>query len=135
MTFTLGLGSMLVWKTHSRAWISLVLAICTAGLVISFAALGLVEVYSKRSSIGCVYPMFALTWHIAALLPATIETALSDSQPLLGEVGRARSQQDATLQQVSHHPDQTSLAMLTTRRLVYSRRWSQFPLFSRKRQS
>ncbi|KAL4937384.1 hypothetical protein BDV06DRAFT_74366 [Aspergillus oleicola] len=41
-------------------------------LVVSYAALALIEVYSKRSALGCVYPIFCLTWCIIGLIPGGI---------------------------------------------------------------
>ncbi len=42
-----------------------------------FAALALVKIHSKRSSLGCTYSMFVLTWHIIAIIPAASEVFLS----------------------------------------------------------
>ena len=54
-------------------------ALSTLGLMTAFAALAVVEIFSKRSSIGCVYPVFAVTWHFVALAPATCESLLSNT--------------------------------------------------------
>ncbi|PGH08999.1 hypothetical protein AJ79_05794 [Helicocarpus griseus UAMH5409] len=54
-----------VWTTM-RVSLSLVM------LLLSYGALAAVEIYSKRSSLGCVYPVFAVTWCIAGVFPAVI---------------------------------------------------------------
>ncbi|KAL4791417.1 hypothetical protein BDV19DRAFT_370590 [Aspergillus venezuelensis] len=41
-------------------------------LLVSYAALALIEVYSKRSALGCVYPIFCLTWCILGFIPGGI---------------------------------------------------------------
>ncbi|KAI9760571.1 MAG: hypothetical protein M1840_002386 [Geoglossum simile] len=47
---------------------------CAAGLLISYAGLAITEIYSKRSALGCVYPVFILSWWIFALVPAAVES-------------------------------------------------------------
>ena len=54
----------------------LLVAVSTLGLAIAYAALAVMELYSKRSSLGCVYPIFILTWHLLALVPASLEIVL-----------------------------------------------------------
>ncbi|OAX80291.1 hypothetical protein ACJ72_05378 [Emergomyces africanus] len=41
-------------------------------LLISYGLLALVEIFSKRSSLGCIYPVFAVSWCFAGVLPAMI---------------------------------------------------------------
>ncbi|KAJ5837194.1 hypothetical protein N7447_003220 [Penicillium robsamsonii] len=41
-------------------------------LLASYAGLALVEIYSKRSALGCVYPVIALTWCLVGVIPAAI---------------------------------------------------------------
>lgn len=55
----------------------LLVATTALGLVLAYAAFAVVEVYSKRSALGCVYPVFILTWHLLAIVPAAIDTAFS----------------------------------------------------------
>lgn len=52
-------------------------AISALGLTLSYAALAVVEIYSKRSCLGCPYPVFIVTWHLLAIIPALIDTAFS----------------------------------------------------------
>ena len=61
---------------------------CTRG------ALAVMEVYSKRSSLGCPYPIFILTWHLLAIIPAGIETAFRQT-PKEEFVPEAQSQPTA----------------------------------------
>ncbi|KAL4810484.1 hypothetical protein BDV18DRAFT_156844 [Aspergillus unguis] len=57
-------------RSATRARI--LVAFSTLVLLVSYAALALVEIYSKRSALGCVYPVIALTWCIVALIPGAI---------------------------------------------------------------
>jgi hypothetical protein len=43
------------------------------GLLSTYAALAIIELFSKRSALGCPYPAFIVSWFIVALLPASIE--------------------------------------------------------------
>ena len=54
----------------------LFVGISVLGLVLTYAALAVIETYSKRSSLGCIYPIFVLTWHLVAIIPAGLETVL-----------------------------------------------------------
>ena len=55
----------------------LVVSTCALGLILTYAALAVLEVYSKRSSLGCVYPIFIVTWHLLAIIPAIVDTIFS----------------------------------------------------------
>ncbi|KAG8528948.1 uncharacterized protein KY384_006637 [Bacidia gigantensis] len=57
--------------------IRLSLSMCTSGLVVTYAALAVIEVYSKRSVLACERPVFIVTWHLGAIVPAAIDTACS----------------------------------------------------------
>lgn len=46
-------------------------------LLLAGGGLAVVETYSKRASLGCVYPIFILTWFILALLPAGVHAICS----------------------------------------------------------
>lgn len=62
----------------SRGWVIGGVVACSLGLLVSYGCLAVVEIFSKRSALGCVYPIFALTWYsLASLLPATAHTILS----------------------------------------------------------
>lgn len=41
-------------------------------LLAAYAGLALVEIYSKRTALGCVYPIIALTWCLVGVIPAAI---------------------------------------------------------------
>ncbi|KAL6705306.1 hypothetical protein ACN47E_007116 [Coniothyrium glycines] len=49
-------------------------AVCFVALFLSYAALAVAEIYSKRNALGCVFPVWIAVWHIVALLPAAIHT-------------------------------------------------------------
>lgn len=61
-------------RLSSKAFM-LLIVISAFGLLLAYAALAIIEVFSKRSSLGCPYPIFILTWHLFAIIPAGIETA------------------------------------------------------------
>ncbi|ODH44334.1 hypothetical protein ACO22_00867 [Paracoccidioides brasiliensis] len=58
----------------TRWRISTILRVGTSFLILllSYGMLAVVEIYSKRSSLGCVYPVFTLTWCIVGIFPAII---------------------------------------------------------------
>ncbi|OCL10560.1 hypothetical protein AOQ84DRAFT_387427 [Glonium stellatum] len=55
-------------------------AILLSGLILAtlaaYGILAVIEVYSKRSALGCVYPIFITSWFIIAIIPAAIETTM-----------------------------------------------------------
>lgn len=61
-------------RLSSKAFMLLV-AISVFGLLLAYGVLAIIEVFSKRSSLGCPYPISILTWHLFAIIPAGIETA------------------------------------------------------------
>ncbi|EEP82135.1 predicted protein [Uncinocarpus reesii 1704] len=59
---------------RSKSAMRILLATSFAMVVVTYGALALVELYSKGSALGCTYPIFALTWCIVGVLPATVHT-------------------------------------------------------------
>ncbi|KAL2825651.1 hypothetical protein BDW59DRAFT_146127 [Aspergillus cavernicola] len=57
-------------RSRSRMMVLVAVNLCV--LLGSYAALVLVEIYSKRSALGCVYPVIALTWCLIAVIPGAI---------------------------------------------------------------
>jgi len=55
---------------------TLILLFLVAFLVVSYGFLALMEVYSKRSSLGCPVPAFVVLWFVVGLAPATVEVAI-----------------------------------------------------------
>ncbi|KAI9706141.1 MAG: hypothetical protein M1812_008250 [Candelaria pacifica] len=53
---------------------AMTLALLMAGLSCSYGALVVMEFFSKRSSLGCPYPLFVCTWFIIGVIPAAIQT-------------------------------------------------------------
>ncbi|CAG8955262.1 hypothetical protein HYFRA_00011244 [Hymenoscyphus fraxineus] len=49
-------------------------------LVGMYAILIIIEVYSKRSSLGCPVPIFIVAWFIVGLIPSAVEVAASRSR-------------------------------------------------------
>jgi hypothetical protein len=54
-------------------------------MVGAFAGLAWMEIYSKRSVLGCSYPVFIATWFAAGLIPASIHS-------LFGRITRRRTE-------------------------------------------
>ncbi|EKG18729.1 hypothetical protein MPH_04018 [Macrophomina phaseolina MS6] len=64
------------WELRRRTVVALVA--CTAvWLLVCYAALAVVEVYSKRAALGCPFPVFALVWYVAGFVPGAIHAGLS----------------------------------------------------------
>jgi hypothetical protein len=53
------------------------LVLTVAMLLTSYGILAVAETYSKRSCLGCVYPVFIFSWFIFAIVPAACETIVS----------------------------------------------------------
>ncbi|GME50077.1 hypothetical protein BJ508DRAFT_318666 [Neofusicoccum parvum] len=64
------------WGKRRRTVVALA-ALCAVALLGAYAALALVEIYSKRAALGCPYPIWALTWYFCGLAPAAAHTAMS----------------------------------------------------------
>ena len=59
---------------HGRWLTAFWIIISSLLLVGAYAGLTVMEIYSKRSALGCLVPLFVALWYIAALVPATIHT-------------------------------------------------------------
>jgi hypothetical protein len=57
-------------RSALRFWIF----VCTAAVLGCYASLVVMEVYSKRSALGCPFPLFIAAWHVIALIPAAIHS-------------------------------------------------------------
>jgi uncharacterized membrane protein HdeD (DUF308 family) len=59
-------------------WVSaLILVLLVGFLLLAYGMLAVMEVFSKRSSLGCPVPAFVMLWFIIALVPAAVEVAFS----------------------------------------------------------
>lgn len=66
-------GSVRSLRNSSQVWIRRTNSVLlTLAVLVGYAALVVMELYSKRSSLGCPYPLFICTWFIIALIPASI---------------------------------------------------------------
>lgn len=64
-------------RTFSR-WVSrLILVLLVGFLLLAYGMLAVMEVFSKRSSLGCPVPAFVVLWFVIALAPAAVEVAFS----------------------------------------------------------
>ncbi|KAF2441306.1 hypothetical protein P171DRAFT_434971 [Karstenula rhodostoma CBS 690.94] len=59
------------WAMNRGSIIMVILA-CWVGVCASYAGMTTMEIYSKRSALGCTYPATVGSWYVAGLLPATI---------------------------------------------------------------
>ncbi|PGH34082.1 hypothetical protein GX50_03138 [[Emmonsia] crescens] len=57
---------------RSSIWTTVRVGMSFVALLMSYGLLALVEIFSKRSSLGCVFPVFALSWCFIGVLPAII---------------------------------------------------------------
>jgi hypothetical protein len=64
-------------KTFNRLRSGAILFSLLMFLLGMYAVLAIVELYSKRSALGCVVPIFILAWFIVALIPSSIEVGAS----------------------------------------------------------
>lgn len=56
-----------------KVWVGVATPVLlTLAVLVGYAALVVMEIYSKRSSLGCPYPLFVCTWFITALIPAGV---------------------------------------------------------------
>ncbi|KAI9708082.1 MAG: hypothetical protein M1820_004286 [Bogoriella megaspora] len=58
------------WQIYTLA------GVAALGLAIGLAATAVLEIFSKRSALGCPYPLTVFTWHLAAIVPAVVMTIL-----------------------------------------------------------
>lgn len=56
------------------------------GLLLTYASLAVIETYSKRSSLGCTYPIFVVSWHLVALGPAALMTLFAPGDVKNGDL-------------------------------------------------
>lgn len=54
------------------------IAACSVALLCCFASLYTMEVFSKRSALGCPVPVFIGTWHIIALVPGLLSSRFAN---------------------------------------------------------
>lgn len=64
------------WR-QSKSTIHIFIALLAALLVLCYTGLMFNEIYSKRSALGCVIPIFITTWYFIALLPALIHSVFA----------------------------------------------------------
>jgi hypothetical protein len=66
------------WGWKQGPWqIKVLIGVFTGALIMCYGGLAAMEVFSKRSALGCVVPAFIVTWHIVALVPAGIHLLFS----------------------------------------------------------
>lgn len=68
-------------KPFNRCLLSrAVLALLIVQLLAAYAAVVVIELYSKRSSLGCPVPAFVVLWFVAALVPSALEVGAARYQ-------------------------------------------------------
>lgn len=64
-----------------KSWQSnVLLVVLVFDLLVAYGALVVIELYSKRSSLGCPAPAFIALWFIAAIVPSVIEVGATRYQ-------------------------------------------------------
>lgn len=88
-------GNMLAKKAWAlgRGSIVAIIGVCWLGLFASYAGLVFMEIYSKRSALGCPYPVFVATWYVVALVPAAIHALFA---------GLRRSRNERRVRRLEH---------------------------------
>lgn len=59
------------WRLK-KSTIVLWIVACTTTMFLGYAGLVFMEIYSKRSALGCPFPIFVTAWYVIALVPAGI---------------------------------------------------------------
>jgi hypothetical protein len=59
---------------YSKRRVVIFAVLSTTLLLSSYGTIAAMEIYSKRSMLGCPYPVFILTWCILAVVPAVVHT-------------------------------------------------------------
>lgn len=77
------------------------LALCYIGLVPN-------ETYSKRSALGCIFPILIIAWYLVALLPASIHSVIAGLRKarferMAQEHPRSRDVNTTVFQHDDHH--------------------------------
>lgn len=90
------------WRMRKSGLVLSIIA-CATILLACLAGMFFMELYSKRSALGCPYPAFVVSWYIAALLPAIIHS-------LFARLRRRRShRKNCTVSPtVQHYPSITA---------------------------
>lgn len=72
----------LVVQTYGNKgrFIKCYIAACLAAVLLCFGMLVVMEVYSKRSALGCPVPIFIFAWHMLALVPGTLHSLFANSR-------------------------------------------------------
>lgn len=64
------------WELKRRTVVLLV-ALTTVLLLVCYAGVALVEIYSKRSALACPFPVICLMWYVCGIVPGAIHACLS----------------------------------------------------------
>ncbi|KAF2259223.1 hypothetical protein CC78DRAFT_592855 [Lojkania enalia] len=65
------------WK-QGRAMAVFWIAVFSILLFASYAGLVIMQIFSKRSALGCPFPVFMAAWYVVALIPAAIHAIFAD---------------------------------------------------------
>ncbi|KAL9084539.1 MAG: hypothetical protein Q9165_008042 [Trypethelium subeluteriae] len=103
-------GKTYRWASQqTRTTLSLCIAVAAAALAVGYTALGLTEIFSKRSALGCPFPVFILTWHLAAIVPAIIMTWLGkrETDAMSPDIGSPQLELESPeyVETIHTHPD------------------------------
>lgn len=71
------------WNQEKRV-VWMMAGLSAFGLILSFGIIAIVEIFSKRSALGCPYPFFVVTWYLAAIVPAVIHVLFARRASAIG---------------------------------------------------
>lgn len=96
------------WSMGKRS-IRVCVGVFSVALLACYSGLATMEVFSKRSALGCVAPVFIVVWHIIALIPASIHRVFGS---LRNKRFQRRPFQTSRSSPVRPHPNDTVLEYL-----------------------
>jgi hypothetical protein len=65
------------WRKDNAVRKRVVISVAVSAVMLCYGGLVAMEIFSKRSALGCVVPAFIFLWHFVALIPAAIHLLFS----------------------------------------------------------
>ncbi|KAF2832296.1 hypothetical protein CC86DRAFT_390411 [Ophiobolus disseminans] len=81
-------GTMLAtaaWSMSRSIVITCVVS-CASVVVLSYCGMFYMELYSKRSALGCPFPAWIVAWYLVAIIPAAIHSAFAGIRRMISAV-------------------------------------------------
>jgi hypothetical protein len=91
------------WKLR-RATVVLWIIVCTIAMIAAYAGIVIMEIYSKRSALGCPFPIFVAAWYVIALIPASIHAFFASVRRVRTDRKNAQMQNSRGLAVTANDP-------------------------------